>query len=182
MLDELLFEAIRRRSEHPILDVLGWLANSPLASPAYVIYPLHSLGLLGTGMLIKPNELTCEQLAREYGVAVCAQNHHMQDVSTWLAQVHDWFGVDGQVPDRLLEHWRVTRDSWVESNPLLAVKVHNVSGSYYENQRLLLDRLHVATTFLAGLAVRQPEIPRDDIRRMYSTRMINNWQTLDIHH
>lgn len=182
VLDELLLPAIRGRSGDPVLDVLVQLASSPLANPAYVIYPLHSLGLLGSGMLLKPNELTCEHLAREYGVAVCAQNNRMTDVGTWLAQVHDWFGVDGQVPDRLLEHWRVTRDSWVESNPLLAVKVHSMSGSYYENQRLLLDRLHVATAFLAGLAVRQPEIPQGDIRHFYSTRMNNNWQTLDIHH
>jgi hypothetical protein len=182
VLDELLFKAIHGRSDDPVLDVLNWLASSPLTKPAYVIYPLHSVGLIGAGLLVRPNELTCEQLAREYGVAICAQHNRMRDVTAWLAQVHDWFGVEGQVPVPLLEHWRRSRDSWVKSNPLLAVKVHVMSGSYYENQRLLLDRLHIATAFFAGLAVRQPSIPPDDRRRLYSTRRINNWQTLDIHH
>jgi hypothetical protein len=70
VLDELLFRAIRRRLPDPVLEVLAWLADSPLTRPAYVIYPLYSLGLLGAGLLVRPNELTSEQLAREYGVAV----------------------------------------------------------------------------------------------------------------
>jgi len=182
VLDELLFSAIRRRSPDPILDVLAWLADSPLTRPAYVIYPLHSLGLLGTGLLVRPNELTSEQLAREYGVAVCAQHNRMAGVAAWLEEVHAWFGVDGRVPAGLLQHWRDSRSSsWLEHNPLLAVRVHSLSGSYYENQRLLLDRLHVATAFLAGLAVRQPGAP-DEKSRLFSSRNVNNWQTLDVHH
>jgi len=33
VLDELLFSAVRRRSPDPVLDVLTWLANSPLTGP-----------------------------------------------------------------------------------------------------------------------------------------------------
>ena len=182
VLDELLFSAVRQRSSDPVLDVLAWLADSPLTRPAYVLYPLHSFGLLGAGLLFRPDELTSERLAREYGVAVCAQRNRMTDVVAWLEQVHAWFGVNGQVPADLLQHWCDSRNcSWLERNALLAVRVHSLSGSYYENQRLLVDRLHIATTFLAGLAVRQPG-PADDTSRPYSSRSINNWQTLDIHH
>ncbi len=182
VLDELLFSAVRQRSPDPVHDVLAWLADSPLTRPAYVLYPLHSFGLLGAGLLFQPDELTSEQLAREYGVAICAQRNRMTQVMAWLEQVHAWFGVNGQVPADLLQHWRDSRNcSWLERNALLAVRVHSLSGSYYENQRLLVDRLHIATTFLAGLAVRQPG-PADDTSCLYSSRSINNWQTLDIHH
>jgi hypothetical protein len=106
----------------------------------------------------------------------------MTESIAWLERVHAWFGMDGRVSADLLRHWRDSCNcSWLERNPLLAVRVHSLSGSYYENQRLLVDRLHIAVAFLASLAVRQPE-SSEDTSRLFSSRNVNNWQTLDIHH
>jgi hypothetical protein len=181
VLDELLFDAVRRRLPDPVLEVVIRLASSQLTRPTYVIYPLHSFGLLGTGLLLDPDQVSSEHLAREFGLAISAQHRNVSDAANWLEQVHHWFGVDGRVPVELLRHWRRSRAPWLESNPLLVIRVHNLSGYYYENQRLLLDRLHVATAFLGGLAIRQPE-PTGGGMRLFSTRRVNSWQTLDIHH
>jgi hypothetical protein len=149
--------------------------------PAYVIYPLHSFGLLGAGLLPDQDHVSSEHLAREFGLAVSAQHRKLSGAADWLEQVHSWFGVDGRVPVELLRHWRRSRAPWLESNPLLVIRVHNLSGYPPENQRLLLDRLHIATAFLGGLALRQPE-PASEGVRLFSTRRVNSRQTLDIHH
>lgn len=149
--------------------------------PSYVIYPLHSFGILGAG-LFKSGEVQSEGLAREYGLAVSSQHNRMENVVEWLESVHTWFEVSGKVPSDLFRHWRRSRARWLEINPLLAVKVHSLVGtSYYENQRLLVERLVVASSFLAGLAIRQPDVsPSAGVS--FSSQRINNWATLDIHH
>lgn len=152
--------------------------------PAYVIYPLHSFGFLDAGLFTDASNLpTSEALAREHGVAVTAQHRSLESVAQWLQQVHEWFGVEGNVPFELLHHWQRSRSGWLATNPLVVVRVYELSGgAYYENQHLLSDRLHVATAFLAGLSVRQPPTEPDENRRLFSTRSVNNWSTLDIGH
>jgi hypothetical protein len=180
VLDELVFDAIRHRM-NPITEVLTILLSSSLIEPTYVIYPLHSFGILGAG-LSKSGEVKSEGLAREYGLAVSSQHNRMENVVEWLESVHAWFEVSGKVPNDLIRHWRRSRARWVEINPLLAVKVHSLVGtSYYENQRLLVDRMLVASSFLAGLAIRQPDVP-PSAGVSFSSQRINNWATLDIHH
>jgi hypothetical protein len=180
VIDELLFEAVRAREADPVLTVLETLVDGHVLNPGYVIYPLHSFGLRHGGLLLDKSSISSEGLARKYGVAISPQQNTMATVCAWLTQVHEWFGVTGTVPADLLEHWERSRSRWLKRNPLLALKITAVSGSYYENQRFLLDRLDIATTFLGGLSVRQDGV--NDRDSLFTTRRLNNWSTLDIHH
>jgi hypothetical protein len=179
VIDELLWAAVSAGEAYPVLAVLHRLVDSHALDPTYVLYPLHSFGLRGQGYFFDRSVITVEEIAREYGIAVGPQTFEIDGVAAWLEHVHDWFGVTAGVPVDRLAHWQ-RRAPWLCRNPLLAVKLTAISGTYYENQRLILDRLHIATTFLAGLAVRQPATdPRED---SFNTSTVNNWFTLDIRH
>jgi len=181
ILDDLLFDAIRRRVSDPVLEVLEWLAMSSLSQPAYVLYPLHSFGIAGEGLFVNSERGEgSEEIAKAFGIAVCAQHNSIKSVSDWLSNVHRWFGVNGDVPEDLIDHWARSRASWIKRNPLLAVRVHTLTGSYYENQPLLIERLNAVTMFIAGLALRQGD--EFTVDKFFSSRHANNWATLDIHH
>jgi hypothetical protein len=60
------------------------------------------------------------------------------------------------------------------------MKVRVFSGNYYENQHLLLNRLKFATAFVFMLASLSKFSKPDIEGRLFSSSMINNWQTLDI--
>lgn len=180
VIDELIFSAARRGANDIVLDVLQWLAASQVTKPGYIIYPLHSFGIKGAGLFPDPNERSSESLARAFGFAISAQHNSMNALVDWLGQVHGWFGIAGDVPVDLLTHWRRSRAPWLEYNPLIAMRVNEMSGDYFENQRLILDRLKATTAFLAGLSVRQP-LPEPGAHGFSSSR-VNNHATLDIHH
>lgn len=57
----------------------------------------------------------------------------------------------------------------------------NVPGSYYGSEWLLVSRVRATTGLLAMLSALQRE-PTEPSGGLFSTRTMNNWQTLDIHH
>ncbi|MGY1620635.1 hypothetical protein ACI789_00385 [Geodermatophilus sp. SYSU D00965] len=181
VLDELLWTAVRNGETSPVDAVVRQLVGSRALEPAYVLYPLYGLGLRRANLLLDKSSVTTEGLARKFGIAVTSQTWDMESIGAWLEQVHDWFGVKGGVPLGLLQHWERSRAPWLRRNPLLAVKITAVSGTYYENQRLITDRLHIATSFLAGLAVTQPAV-EDPREVMFTTSTVNNFATRDIGH
>jgi hypothetical protein len=90
-------------------------------------------------------------------------------------------GIGQRLPTDLLRHWRRSRPTaWLERNPLLVVKTIHVPGSYYGSEWLLVSRVR-ATTVGAMLAALQPE-RQERTPGLFSSRVMNNWQTLDIHH
>ena len=66
-------------------------------------------------------------------------------------------GVHKPASTELLHHYRHGNGRWLECNPLLAVRMVNVAGATYENQRLLMGRMRAAAGLLALAAAQQPQ-------------------------
>ena len=115
------------------------------------------------------------------GYALTPQTNDLGRTYGFLDEVAKDFGARKVVDRELMDHWHRSRPTnWLTHNPLLAVRTVQLPGSYYGNEWLLINRLKAATGLLCMLAAFQN--PSTRAGRLFSTRTMNNWQTLDIHH
>jgi hypothetical protein len=180
ILDEVLFQAIVRAdsSVDPLLDVAERLVGAARIADTLIVFPLHSFGL-------HLNDLTERHpiLVRgDWGIALASQSNDLERTIGTLDEICKSFGVPGGVPAELIRHWRRSRGArWLENNPLLIARVTALSGSYYANEPLLMSRLHIAAALIAMASTFQA-LEGDERSDVLSSRSLNNFQTLDIHH
>lgn len=182
ILEELVFYVSREgHGPEPVTGVLEWIRDARATRPGLLIFPLHSLGMLGGG-LVQPSRGRISFINPQRGYAVTPQTNNLERTLEFLDDARGYFGIRQRLPTELLRHWRRSRSAaWLERNPLLVVRTVHVPGSYYGNEWLLISRVRATTGLLAMLAVLQPE-RSDRSPRLFSSRSMNNWQTLDIHH
>lgn len=85
--------------------------------------------------------------------------------------------------EELITHWLRSRPiSWLHRNPLAAVRVHSFPGDYYENQRLLTKKIDICSAGVCLLAALQTSSTENDAYYLFSSRLVNNFETLDIDH
>jgi hypothetical protein len=178
VLDELFFQAISAEEENPIQAVLQRLTDHVFSHATAIVFPLHSFGIH-----LDPFADRHMWLSRDdWGVAITSQSNDLGRTITTLETICAGFGLTNCVPTDLIEHWHRSRSAhWLETNPLLIAKVIAASGSYYGNEPLLMSRLQVITAFLAAICAFQGNAT-DAKAEILSSRSINNFQTLDIHH
>ena len=183
VVDELLFHAAKSRTvTDPIVGVLELIRDARATRPGFVVFPVHSLGVLGAGLLIPAGRQQMRFISPENGYALSPQTNSMQRTIEFLDQARDAFGIAKDLPTDLIEHWRLSRPTaWLERNPLLVVRTTALAGSYYGNERPVMTRIQATTALLTMLSALQPSAD-DRTGTLFSTRMVNNFQTLDIHH
>lgn len=182
VLEELIFYVAREgHGTEPVVGVLEWIRDARATRPGLMVFPLHSLGVLGAGVL-RPSRGQISFNNPSRGYAVTPQTNGLERTLDFLEQVRTAFGISQQIPHGLVRHWRRSRSAeWLERNPLLVLRTIHVPGSYYGSEWLLVSRVRATTGLLAMLAALQRE-PADHASRLFSTRTMNNRQTLDIHH
>ena len=181
IIDHLLFQALREPAEGPaVQQVFETLRNARVDAAGFVVFAVHSLGLTAEDLPSLRGGL--EIIDSDWGIAVRSQTNSLDETIDFLDRVRESFGVDGVLPVDSIRHWRRSRQTtWLELNPLLCVRVAEAAGTYYGNEPLLLARLQVATAFVAMLAALQSPAQGEN-RPVLSTWVLNNQQTLDIHH
>jgi len=123
-----------------------------------------------------------ELIDDDWGIAITPQTNGLDATIEFLERARTAFGVQGSLRRESIEHWRRSRHThWLESNPLLVVRVAEAAGTYYGNEAMLLTRLQSATVLVSMLGALQPPSGQTS-RPTLSTYMLNNQQTLDIHH
>jgi hypothetical protein len=182
VLDALVFDAARDGSPNIAFDVIKRIRDARSLRPGILIFPVHSLGVLAAGLL-QPARARISFLDPEAGLAISPQTNSMKRTLEFLEDARVYLDVKQELPIDLLEHWRRSRPTkWLERNPLLVVRARQIpGGSFYTNEGLLLSRLQAATGQIALLAALQPP-NHARAGTLFSTRIINNWETLDIHH
>jgi hypothetical protein len=183
VLDDLLFSCFAHlKSKDPISDFVERLRDSGVLRPGIVLYPLHTLGILGVGILYSYTSARAYFDLSDYGMLVSPQSNSMNETTQFLEHARDRLGIKKKLPYDLIEHWQRSRPTkWLERNPLLVLKVHTFPGDYYENQFLLISKLKLATSLLCMLYALQPQ-PKDHRGLNLSSSRSNNWETLDIKH
>jgi hypothetical protein len=182
VLDVLVFEAALGGSSNIAFDVLKRIRDARALRPGMLIFPVHSLGVLAAGLL-QPAHARISFFDQKAGLALSPQTNSMQRTFQFLEEARVHLSVKQELPIELLNHWRRSRPTkWLERNPLLVVRVSHIpGGSFFTIEDLLLSRLQAATGQIALLAALQPPT---EVRAgtLLSSRIINNWETLDIQH
>jgi hypothetical protein len=182
VLDELLFGAVVEGSTSPVLRTLELIRDNELHHPGFVVFPVHSFGVLGAGMLHFFTESRIEFTSSAFGIVVAPQTNSLTGTIALLERAREAFGIQKQVPAELVNHWHLSRSaSWLTRNPLLIVKTQSFPGEYYENQFLLVSKLRQATALITMLAALQPSVDERE-EDVWSSSSLNNLQTLDIRH
>jgi hypothetical protein len=181
IIDHLLFKALKHPEDGPpVRQVLEVLRDARVEATGFVVFAVHSLGL--ESVSLDALRTGVEFIKADWGIALSSQTNSLNNTIALLDRVRQAFGVNGVVPRESIRHWRRSRHTeWLERNPLLCVRVAEAAGTYYGNEALLLSRLQAATALIAMLAALQPSRQSND-RPTMSTWVINNQQTLDIHH
>ena len=183
IIDDLIFYAVRDGDDpDPIHAVLARIRDARINRPGFLIFPVHSLGVMAGGLLLPFRRQSISFINADHGYALSPQTNSLTRSLEFLDGVRESFGIKKRIPVNLIRHWHRSRDTtWLERNPLLIVRTIQWPGSYYGNEWLLLSRLRASAGVLSMLSALQPH--REEITaRQFSSAMVNNWQTLDIHH
>jgi hypothetical protein len=184
VIDDLFFDAVRDDSiQEPVRHVLEVIRDHGIHRPGFVVYPVHSLGVLGAGLFAITEEADFSFFIEDYGLAVRPQSNSSKKALAFLDDVRKRFGVAQHLPQDLIEHWRRSRRlTWLETNPLLALRMQSFPGSYYENQSLLIAKLQFAASLIFMFSALEHPRSEHEQGKLFSSAYINNWQTLDLHH
>lgn len=182
VLDQLLFFALKDPDESdPLLATLEFLRDRRVTRPGLIIFPLHSIGILRAGLLRGDRKAESQFIEPRRGVAVTPQTNVLAHTIDFIDRTRVAFGVHKPVDPELIRHWYRSRASWLEFNPLLALRFTSQRGSYFDTEALVLSAVRAATARLAMISTLQSGEP-DHVSRLFSTSSMNNWETLDIHH
>lgn len=184
LVDQVIFVRLRNGSgDNSVQEALAFLRDTGLHRGGMVVYPLHSFGIYSAGIMkwISKQSISLELL--DAGFTVRPQTNALNETIEFMNSAAKTLGLGCSVPEDLVHHYSRSRPTkWLTHNPLLIVRCHTFSGTYYENQEFLVLKLQFATTLLFMLAAFQHGIWKKTTGALFSSRTVNNFQTLDIHH
>ncbi len=182
VLDDLLFRAVVEGATNPVLRTLELIRDNEMHHPGFVVFPVHSFGVLGAGFLHFFTNARIEFTASAFGLVLAPQTNSLKGTLALLERARTALGIRKEVPAPLVEHWYRSRSAtWLTRNPLLIIRTQSFPGEYYENQSLLVSKLRQATTLVSMLATLQPRVDERN-EDVWSSSAMNNLQTLDIRH
>ena len=184
VIDRLIFDLLLLgKGSDLVSEFFAVIQKKGLHREGFVLYPLHSFGLLGFGFLDLFEKASVNMILGETGLAITAQTNSEERTVDFLNEVKNAFGIKQNVPLDLVEHFmRSRRLHWLANNPLLAVRVRSFSGTYYENQFIYMLKLRLSTALIMMLSTLEDPPAADNVWRLGSTARVNNFQTLDIKH
>jgi len=183
VLDETLFYAIKKiKDENLIISTLETIRDSGALHPGFVIYPLHSLGLIYGGIIQSFSQSEINFNISGIDISISPQTNSFEKSIKFIKRSSEYLGIKRKIPIDLLEHWHRSRSlKWLERNPLLIAKIHSFPGDYYENQFYITNKLKIATTLILMFnSLQNFHSPREGY--LLSSSRTNNWETLDIRH
>jgi hypothetical protein len=182
ILEEGLYDLLRSGSPDPVNDLLEAVEEHQLHEPGFVLYPLHSFGVVWDGLRMQsapPSEVVFDT----NGIAVTPQLNDPEAVIGFLRRSAEQLGILSGIPGMsFAEHARHPVLKWIGTNPLMMIRVRSFSGGQYENQSAYAFKLALGTALVMMASVLTD--PRHRTSRMLasSTSRVNNFQTLDIRH
>lgn len=184
VVDQIIFVRLRGGSgENSVEEALAFLRDTGLHKGGMVVYPLHSFGIYSAGILKWINKGTISLELLDAGLVVRPQTNALDETIEFMNSAAEALGLGCSVPKSLVHHYSRSRPTkWLTHNPLLILRCHTFSGTYYENQEFLVLKLQFATTLLFMMMAFQHGISKKTAGALFSSRRVNNFQTLDIHH
>lgn len=182
VIDELLFFSAKDQgTQDPLMATLAFLRDRRATRPGFVLFPLHSVGILGAGFLRGETKRRVQFVDRKNGVAITPQTNSLDQTIEFVERARRAFEVRKPADAELIRHWYRSRAAWLERNPLMVIRMTTQRGSYYDTEPVVLSRVRAAAARLAMVSTFQADGPsRPSV--LFSTSRTNNWETLDIRH
>lgn len=183
VLEEVLFQHFKiQNNNNPILSTLESIRDAGVLKAGFVLYPLHSLGVIYGGILKSYAHASMTFHVPNIDIIVTPQTNSLSSSLEFIRKSTTLLGINKTIPVDSIEHWHRSRPTkWIERNPLLIARIHSYPGDYYENQFFITNKLKLATTLLLMLNSFQNFVsPREGY--LLSSSRTNNWETLDIKH
>lgn len=187
-MDDLLFSLLRDGGvADPVRAAFERIRDSGVHHPGFVVYPVHSFGILGAGLLQLAPERPILRITPREGTVLTCQLASMQQVHRFLESVPRALGIRAQVQYDAddVRHYRASRSlEWLERNPLLAVRVQAFSSTFFDIQFFLRRTLEFRIVLVQMMSAFQDASAsfQARARSLFSTRVVNNFETLDIRH
>lgn len=184
VVETLLFDCLRDNTvADPVAEVFARIKNFGLHHPGFILYPLHSFGIMGLGFATFLTGSRIYFTDERAGIAIFPQNNSdevfMQSVKDGMKALK----IRRTLPVDTIEHFlRQGPLKWMRYNPIMMVRARAFSGTYYENQFLLVVRLQFATGYVMMLTCFQKAKGDEETRRLLSSSHLNNFETLNLKH
>lgn len=169
----------------PVRAFFDQLRDSGVHHPGFVVYPIHSFGILGGAALLPfAREKVRLDLTPAPGIAITPPLRDMARVHEYLRDAPSLLGISGTIdyPHDHVRHYRVSRGlDWLERNPVLLARMRFFSPAYLDNQFFLRRTLEFRVALLQMLSALQDSHP-NHAASLFSTQRVNNFETLNIRH
>ena len=195
VIDRLLFDLlITNQNVDFVSRFFSLIRNKRLHHAGFVLFPLHSFGVLGLGFFHFLKKNMINMFLEDADLAITAQTNDKEQTIDFLNKAKNIFGLKHCIPIDTLEHFMRSRSlHWLSRNQLLAIRIHSFRGSYYENQFIYILKLRLYSAMIMMLSALEDSSytnnilmygnsASNDVMRHGSSAKVNNWQTLDIKH
>lgn len=178
-LDQIIFYCIQNSTVQDFInDVFNEIQLNNLTEKSIVIFPIHNFGFQFFGIKnIFDSSLT---LLKYEDFQISTQTNSIEKTKQLISDFclkH----IGKQLNDGDLQHYYLSRSlKWLERNPLLLFSFNFSQLNPFENQAIILEKLAHITNQLYFVSVLRSE--NSDLGRLFSTKMTNNWETLDLKH
>ncbi|MET3452210.1 hypothetical protein [Curtobacterium sp. 1544] len=179
LLGDILFESLSEPD--PLLAVFRRLKANEATARVTLLFPLRGFGIRGAGLGPLTGEFVSFVDARR-GYAFTPQTNNLQRTLQFVNSTTRRLGVHATANLSDLEHVLRSRGArWLERNPLLMVSIASASGFFYEQEFLQLGQLKTVAGALVMISRFDPAAG-GQVGSIFSSRSLNNWQTLDTNH
>lgn len=183
LVDDIVYNLVRDGSVDVVTDFLQFVRRKQLHTGGLAVLPLHSFGIAGAGLAPLVKSAPPWVLLKEFGIAILPQSNNYESTKASLEEVANLLGTRRHVDGESLDHFHRSRSlDWLERNPLLVVTIRQLQDGYYENEVFIRSRLSFCRTLMYMIHALQQQQETRGLVADFSTSIVNNWQTLDLHH
>tara|TARA_R110002167_G_scaffold79828_1_gene219849 strand:- start:178 stop:1530 length:1353 start_codon:yes stop_codon:yes gene_type:complete len=178
-LDQIIFYCIKNSTfENFITDVFNEVQINSLSDKSVVVFPIHNFGFQFFGI---KNIFNLSLTSLEYEDFQISTQTNSYEKTRELINSFCNKHLSKEIDTSDLQHFYLSRSlKWLEKNPLLLFSFNFSQLNPFENQAIILEKLAHITNQLYFISVLRSD--NSDIGKLFSTKMTNNWETLDLKH
>lgn len=182
VIEELIFVALKNE-DNPISSPINFIKNFKLHEPGFVIYPLHSFGILGFGFLRVFNDKLLYYSNKDKEIAISAQANSKKYLLKFLDKAKNDLDLNKKIDVESIEHFLRSRPiDWLINNPIMIQKVRSYTGYFYSNQYFLTLKLELSLAFIYAGQSLLKNSSLSKTGSQLSTKSLNNFETFDLKH
>ena len=134
VLEEVLFQNFKQaNNNNPVISTFESIRDAGVLRAGFVVYPLHSLGVIYGGILKSYAHASIEFHVPGIDIIVTPQTNSFRNSLEFITRASSLLGINRNIPSDLIEHWHRSRPTkWIKRNPLLIARIHSYPGDYYE--------------------------------------------------